>query len=155
MKTIPFAQTYTYDESGNIYNKKGLLLGGTISSDGYRTVGLNLDSGKRKLFQHHRLVAELFHPNPEHLAHVDHIDEDRLNNHPDNLQWKSERDNGDKAKKYFIRETVTLISPSGEHILVDCAYSLAKQHEDLSEEGIRRLVRGTQVKHKGWTRASM
>lgn len=41
----------------------------------------------------HRLVASAFHPNPDALPQVDHIDGDRKNNVAANLRWVSVRDN--------------------------------------------------------------
>jgi hypothetical protein len=37
----------------------------------------------------HRLVAEAFIPNPDNLPEVNHKDEDRFNNHADNLEWRT------------------------------------------------------------------
>lgn len=57
------------------------------SFDGrYLFVVLSKD-GKRKQFSIHRLVAETFIPNPDGLPCVNHKDENKTNNHVDNLEW--------------------------------------------------------------------
>ncbi len=43
--------------------------------------------GKRKQISIHRLVAETFIPNPDGLPCVNHKDENKTNNHVDNLEW--------------------------------------------------------------------
>lgn len=64
----------------------------TINKDGYYVVSLCKNGTVR---QHlvHRLVANAFIPNPERLPTVNHLDEHKLNNHVDNLEWSSIRDN--------------------------------------------------------------
>ena len=41
----------------------------------------------------HRVVAELFIPNPENKPEIDHIDGNRFNNHYTNLQWVTHQEN--------------------------------------------------------------
>ena len=41
----------------------------------------------------HRLVAQTFIPNPNNYTVVNHIDEDSLNNHVDNLEWCTQKHN--------------------------------------------------------------
>lgn len=59
---------------------------------GYLRVALSKDS-KVKHFKVHRLVAETFIPNTDNLPQVNHKDENKLNNHVENLEWMSAKDN--------------------------------------------------------------
>lgn len=53
---------------------------------GYLQVSL-FKNGKLKTFRVHRLVAEAFIPNLLGEPQVNHIDEDKQNNHVSNLEW--------------------------------------------------------------------
>lgn len=53
---------------------------------GYYTIGLR-KNGKRKWYLIHRLVAKTFIPNNDNLPQVNHIDENKLNNRVNNLEW--------------------------------------------------------------------
>lgn len=53
---------------------------------GYKCVPLR-KNGKLRLYKVHRLVAEAFIPNLFGDPQVNHIDEDKTNNHVDNLEW--------------------------------------------------------------------
>lgn len=56
------------------------------NSDGYSCLTLSKD-GKQQSARVHRLVAEAFIPNPNHLPEVNHLDENPSNNQVDNLEW--------------------------------------------------------------------
>ena len=60
---------------------------------GYLAVNLYLDNNKKKGYQVHRLVAYYFIENPKGLLYVNHKDFDKKNNHVDNLEWCTNRDN--------------------------------------------------------------
>lgn len=59
---------------------------------GYTRVSL-LKDGYRKTYLVHRLVAEMFIPNPDNKKEVDHIDTDPTNNVVTNLRWVSPSEN--------------------------------------------------------------
>lgn len=67
------------------YRGKGNILKQRIKK-GYYTIGLRKNA-KRKWYLTHRLVAQAFIPNPNNLPQINHIDENKLNNNVDNLEW--------------------------------------------------------------------
>lgn len=73
----------------NYKGKKRFIKGRVLSQEdvhGYLRVELSKD-GKRKMFRVHRLVAMAFIENPGNLPEVNHIDENKKNNHEENLEW--------------------------------------------------------------------
>ncbi|MCI1958982.1 MAG: NUMOD4 motif-containing HNH endonuclease [Clostridia bacterium] len=86
---------------GKGYIKPEKILKQTISKDGYFKVTLCKD-GKTKYFRVHRLVAQAFIPNLEDKPVVNHIDENKLNNYVDNLEWVTEEEN--KLYSYNIHK---------------------------------------------------
>lgn len=71
-----------------------------LNEDGYPTVKLSKESCSRRLFVH-RLVAEVFVPNPNGLYEINHIDYDRQNASADNLEWATHTDNILYSKSAF------------------------------------------------------
>ena len=78
---------YMVDARGNVFSlKRNRVMTPCKSNYGYLQVHLTKD-GKMKSFKIHRLVAMAFIPNPYNLPQVNHKDEDKCNNHVDNLEW--------------------------------------------------------------------
>lgn len=62
--------------------------------NGYLRVYMRRDSDYKRVDMYiHRLVALAFIPNPENKKYVNHIDTNRSNNHVDNLEWCTSKEN--------------------------------------------------------------
>lgn len=72
--------------------KEKILINNANNSAGYVNVTLT-KNGIKSIFSQHRLVAEHFVNNPRNLNIVNHIDEDRANNHASNLEWVTHAEN--------------------------------------------------------------
>ena len=72
---------------------------GSLDRDGYRNTILCFNGTKTSRIGYHRLVAELYCSGYFKGAHVDHIDNNPLNNHYTNLQWCTPEYNNSKANK--------------------------------------------------------
>jgi hypothetical protein len=63
-----------------------------VHKNKYKRVNLSNSEGV-KYFSLHRLVANAFISNPMNKGDVNHIDGDKLNNHADNLEWVTRKEN--------------------------------------------------------------
>ena len=83
------------DRYGN-YREK--ILSMRSNKGGYKRVGL-WKNGEGKTYYIHRLVAEVFIPNPNNYLEVNHKDENKQNNKVENLEWCSREYNNNYGTK--------------------------------------------------------
>lgn len=104
---------YYVDETGVIYsysnNQGGLKtepkkLKQYVKTGGYLNVALVTAEKKVRYLRVHRIVASAFVDNPFEKAYVNHIDENRQNNHANNLEWVTPKENNlhSLKKKVYV-----------------------------------------------------
>lgn len=105
---------YYISHTGEVYSKfppyrnaptRYRKLNPWANKQGYKTITI-----KGKQYRVHRLVAQAFIPNPLNKPHVNHIDCNPSNNHVDNLEWCTPKENiahSIKLKRRKIHEKLT------------------------------------------------
>jgi hypothetical protein len=97
-KKIIGYETYEVSDCGNVRNSEtGLVLKHALDGNGYCIISL-YEKGKKKTMTIHRLTAIAFIINTDNKPCVDHIDNNRINNHFSNLRWATTSENGRNSK---------------------------------------------------------
>lgn len=133
----------------------GRILKGDKNKDGYLLVKLCKNSiGSNKRI--HRLVAEAFIPNPENKPQVNHIDENKINNRVDNLEWVTANENinhGTRNGRSGKSQSIPIIATNlktGEsqesYGLRECSRQLG-----LHPQNISAVLKGRLKQTKGYT----
>lgn len=125
---------YTVTESGHVV-RDGKVVKPWKNFNGYWRVTLWYN-GVKKSFYVHRLVAEIYVPNPNNLPQVDHLDEDKSNNHHSNLAWVTASQNmrhtvQGKRQKRLTPEERSMIRQMNAH-----GSSLSRISSALNIKGI-------------------
>lgn len=96
---------------GDLRSAEMRLLKHKINYNGYHGVTLyNRTLNKKGYKRVHRLVAEAYIPNPLNLPTINHIDENKNNNHILNLEWCSQQYNKEYScckTEYILENIVT------------------------------------------------
>ena len=90
---IPEFPNYRVTPQGEVFNRNGVKLKPETQNNGYLRVSLSNGKVKHKRFLVHRLVAQVFIPNPNKFPQVNHLDQNKQNNDASNLEWCTPLDN--------------------------------------------------------------
>lgn len=88
---VGFEGLYWVSNHGAVKNGRKILRATATRTD-YKEVHIQKGNYKNTA-RVHRLVAEAFIPNPENKREVNHKDGDKLNNHANNLEWVTSKEN--------------------------------------------------------------
>jgi len=112
-----------------------------IRNNKYPTVELSDSGYSRKIFVH-RIIAEEFVPNPHNLPFVNHIDGNKLNFHPSNLEWVTGSQNAVHAYKTGLWE-----APNKKQV-VDLGMGIF--YDSLSDACKAKMLNPVRVATKIW-----
>lgn len=111
-KDLPGYPGQEISSYGRLYGKKyKKMRKQQVDKDGYYVTGLSVDN-KLQFRRINRLVAEAFIPNPDNLPFVNHKDEDKKNNHIENLEWCT----GKQNRRYSLDTGVVQLTMDGEFV---------------------------------------
>ena len=97
---------------------------------GYNMLTLT-KAGKQKGETVSRLVGRAFIPNPENKPQINHIDENKQNNHVDNLEWVTAKENANHGTRPDRLRKISIENKSHKHL--------------FKNEGLRKLSESRKV----------
>lgn len=97
-RVVSFVTSRNNKKFNKVLIRKSRFLKTRLNTTGYPHVILKVNNAF-KTFLVHRLVASHFIPNPNLKPDVHHIDNDKTNYKINNLQWVTEKENLEYAKK--------------------------------------------------------
>lgn len=95
-------------------NHKEIIISEWTKKNGYKCVTIRDNDGNKCHKHVHRLVASAFVPNPHNYPQVNHIDENKANNTPENLEWCT----ADMNSKAHFNKRVKQIDKNGNVIAI-------------------------------------
>lgn len=139
---------YSVSEYGDVRNDEtGKILAKTVSKYGYVVYRLS-KNGKTYNIRAHRLVAKHFLNKVQGKEIVNHIDENKENNHFSNLEWCTQRENinhGTRTERMSKTKSkaVAQYDLQGNLLNIFCSGKEAKRKTGVNNRGISKCCSGS------------
>lgn len=136
--------------SGKIINKEKIISQCT-NNHGYKQVCLHKNN-KRSTKKVHRIVAELFIPNPENKPEINHINGDKTDNRVENLEWCTGSENVNHACRIGLKKARKVIQLDLNGNLIKEYYSIrqAEAETKVAHVNISRCCKGIYKQCNGY-----
>lgn len=142
---------YSYDKMAGFRYSKGKLLSVGEDKDGYKMVTLT-KNGIQKKYRVHRLIAMTFIPNNDiKRKFVNHIDGNKKNNIPSNLEWCTASENTIHAYKNNLIHNKPIYSHKNGVSLYWNSTKECSETLNLNCSCISSVLRGRSSTYKGYT----
>ena len=140
---------YLINQEGKVFSTKTKrFLKPQLSNKGHLFVQVRIEGHHKGCFIH-RLVAETFIPNPNNFPCINHIDGNKLNNHVDNLEWCTIRENNKHALENGLAGIPRITKLEASYIpwikkmaAVGIPNSKIAQVYDVAPSSISRIISG-------------
>ena len=129
-------RVFIIDNHDNINCNKHRLILQSKDRYGYLRVSIKNNKGKFMTVKVHRLVAEAFIPNPHNKPTVNHKDEVKTNNHVENLEWMTMKEQSNYGK-LSTTEKKMYLSTTNKKVI---GYSKKYRHAFYSMEHAQRVT---------------
>lgn len=142
-------------KNGRTYSVDAKILSPNIAAKGYLYITLNKSCFKKSIILH-RLVAELFVPNPNNLQFVDHIDTNLQNCEASNLRWCTASENMNnpntraKLKQSYIRNGKKVVQLKNGNIIQVFNYPGEAKPFGFETSNIKKVCTGMYKQYKGY-----
>lgn len=125
--------------------RNGVVLSPKFNRGGYMQVTL-YKFGKQKMITVHRLVALTWVDGYFEGAVINHIDEDKTNNHYTNLEWCTIAHNNQhsKTKNYKV------VSPDNKEFEINNMRAFCRDN-GLCQSNMTQVSKGKKPNYKGWS----